>query len=98
MKICRNCLIEYNDKFVFCKKCGRRLDIKQERKNCPKCGQLIETNGVFCPHCGTSLTSTFSCNNNNNNSKLTSFIPSADNFVIFLGALVVLVALIVYFK
>ena len=54
MKICPNCKIAYDDKYDFCKKCGSKLQTKEEKKVCPNCGEEITTDGAFCPFCGTT--------------------------------------------
>ena len=55
MKICLNCQLEYDDKFAFCKKCGTKLETKEEEKICPNCMKEDKTDGVFCPYCGSIL-------------------------------------------
>lgn len=55
MKICPNCLVEYDDKFSFCNQCGGKLQDKVELVFCPYCGNRMETEGTFCPYCGKSL-------------------------------------------
>lgn len=55
MKICPKCKIEFEDKFAFCKKCGDKLETKEEKLVCPSCGKEIQIKGGFCPFCGKSI-------------------------------------------
>ena len=55
MKFCQKCNLEYDDKFAFCQKCGSKLEIKQEKPVCSNCGKVIETDGDFCPFCGSAI-------------------------------------------
>lgn len=58
MRFCQKCNLEYDDKFLFCHKCGSKLQEKIEQNYCPYCGNKIETDGEFCPFCGNSLDET----------------------------------------
>jgi len=55
MKICLNCNLEYDNKFAFCHRCGRKLQEKIKQNYCPYCGNKIETDGEYCPFCGELL-------------------------------------------
>ncbi len=55
MKYCQNCELEYDDKFSFCKKCGSKLEVKEEKKACSKCGKELSAESGFCPFCGTEV-------------------------------------------
>lgn len=55
MRICPNCNLEYEDKYLFCHQCGSKLQEIIEQSFCPYCGNRIETEGDFCPYCGNSL-------------------------------------------
>ena len=55
MKYCQNCKLEYDDKFSFCKKCGSKLEEKEEKKACSKCGKELSAESDFCPFCGTEI-------------------------------------------
>lgn len=56
MKKCIKCQLEYDDKYVFCRKCGSKLEKEEEEHICPKCGQIVNTDGEYCPYCGTVIT------------------------------------------
>ncbi len=55
MKTCTNCQLDFDDKFLFCNKCGGKLIKKTDNEFCPYCGNKIETEGEFCPYCGNLL-------------------------------------------
>lgn len=49
---CLRCGATNNSDYVFCEKCGNKLD----RPNyCRKCGKRVEKDMIFCPACGISL-------------------------------------------
>ena len=87
MKVCPKCMLEYNDKFSFCQKCGGKLEVKQEKRLCSSCGEEIKTSGAFCPFCGASLlvstvkdnTTKMSDPHNEKESKLNQKSPSSQN-------------------
>ncbi len=56
MKVCQNCHLEFDDKYVFCHKCGGKLVTIAERTFCPYCGKEMENEGEFCPYCGNRIT------------------------------------------
>ena len=48
--ICPRCHAENEESFVFCIRCGARLDGKRE---CPSCHHLMRADAVYCNRCGT---------------------------------------------
>lgn len=52
MKVCPKCQLEVEDKYIFCNKCGEKLEEKIDLLFCPYCGKKVETTGDFCPYCG----------------------------------------------
>lgn len=48
--ICPRCHAENEESFVFCIRCGVRLDGKRE---CPSCHHLMRADAVYCNRCGT---------------------------------------------
>lgn len=55
MKTCVNCQLEFDDKYLFCDKCGGKLQEIIDMVFCPYCGNKIETSGEYCPFCGKLL-------------------------------------------
>lgn len=55
MKLCNSCQLEFDDKYLFCSKCGGKLQDKNDKVFCPYCGNKIETDGEYCPFCGELL-------------------------------------------
>lgn len=67
MKVCSKCNIEYDDEFMFCYKCGEKLQQKVEvveevieKSNieqifCPYCGKKVDSDSDFCGFCGKTL-------------------------------------------
>lgn len=55
MKTCVNCQLEFDDKYLFCDKCGGKLQEIIDMVFCPYCGNKIETAGEYCPYCGNLL-------------------------------------------
>ena len=58
MKICEVCGHEAEDDYVYCLKCGSRLDGK---KICPRCAKPIPKESAVCPYCGVRLDGKFCC-------------------------------------
>ena len=67
MRVCPKCNTEYDDEFMFCGRCGEKLQKKIvvmeeateqnniEQKFCPYCGKEIDADSNFCPFCRRSL-------------------------------------------
>ncbi len=79
MMLCPKCKLKYEDKFLFCRQCGSKLQEIIEQNFCPFCGNKIETNGDFCPYCSNSLAET------NTNSVVNGINLSTDKFVNTIG-------------
>ncbi len=50
--ICPKCLREFDEKYVFCPKCGIPMNT-DANDICPKCGAIIGEDDSFCMKCGT---------------------------------------------
>lgn len=48
-KKCQACGAEAQEVFVFCPKCGAKID---EKKSCTDCGTELPDGAAFCPKCG----------------------------------------------
>lgn len=58
MKICEACGHEAEEDYVYCPKCGNRLDGK---KLCQRCAKPIPKDAAVCPYCGVRLDGKFCC-------------------------------------
>lgn len=58
-KDCLKCGAENVDEYVFCSKCGSRLDGNEE---CGNCKNLVAEGTVFCPFCGKRMDGKIKCN------------------------------------
>ena len=47
---CSKCQFENRERAKFCLKCGDKLEFK-----CPKCGNTLPAEGLFCDECGHNL-------------------------------------------
>ena len=69
MKVCSKCNIEYDDEFMFCYKCGEKLqqkvEVEEEEEEieksnieqvfCPYCGKKVDSDSDYCVFCGKIL-------------------------------------------
>ena len=57
--ICKHCGHENLDDSIYCIKCGRLLEAKEEtveyKEFCTNCGYHNESKSAFCPQCGQEL-------------------------------------------
>ena len=68
---CSNCGNKVTSGFIFCDKCGAKLDNETPDKNltsagsfelnCPHCSTLIDSDAKFCKECGKPLTQIRKC-------------------------------------
>ena len=79
---CSNCRNKVTSGFIFCDKCGAKLDNETPDKNltsagsfelnCPYCSTLIDSDAKFCMECGKPLTQIRKCTKCGNFLALTS--------------------------
>lgn len=79
---CSNCRNKVTSGFIFCDKCGAKLDNETPDKNltsagsfelnCPYCSSLIDSDAKFCMECGKPLTQIRKCTKCGNFLALTS--------------------------
>lgn len=58
MRTCEVCGHSAEDDYIYCPKCGNRLDGK---KLCPRCAKPIPKDAAVCPYCGIRLDGKFCC-------------------------------------
>lgn len=57
MITCKICGTNNQDGSVYCKGCGKRLDVPAQPVFCPECGKKFTEGEEFCDNCGTKLDS-----------------------------------------
>lgn len=58
--ICNSCGTELEPNFLYCKKCGKKINDKKDLKKkkvykCPHCSTEIKPESIFCKICGKKV-------------------------------------------
>lgn len=59
MRICTNCKKELPDNALFCDGCGAKVEKEQNEMYQETLGQIDESENIFCPFCGKSISSRY---------------------------------------
>ena len=54
-RFCQSCGAAVSEKAKFCRKCGSKLEISEEKCFCEECGAELPPDSDFCEECGTRV-------------------------------------------